>query len=844
MSTRTISQEIQYLVEQGICLIPISEKLNKDGKSRVPVIKWTGLTMPIDILDLFDLMMNNDTNTVAMVLGKPSGRLVCIDVDTKYKPGFDAVLFSDLKDFYPNLFEKFRIEKTPSGGYHIYYRIDGQEELPGCLKPASREATPEEIEEKPKGGKTRCFLEIKCQGGLSHCYPDDGYILVKDNPVPLLTQDEHNSIRALCESYNEVVKVENVRATKEMSDFYSENPYEHFNRSEDGSRILEEFGWVFLRKSGVFNYYTKPGSKEKKVSASFNIQKCLYKIFTAGTELDPKAYSPSILLAELKYGGDRKELYSYLVAKGYGKIKKAREKSIIKRSVSNGTPIPANVSEDGKKEYEEQKQKMFEKYPYGVFWKISDDGVVKISREDLYRVIDELGFRTYRGVVCRVDGYLIYEFTENEFYNELKKYISKEESSFIDICNAYEAFLQNSGKFTISRTIVLDESVIMRSSKLVSYKFYKNCYVRIDKDVIETLSYNDVTGCIWVKDIKDRNFSIIPEEVTNNSIYYDFLNNAIGMSSYLKKCVGYCAHDYRDEQGYFILASEQCENPKHGAGAGKNVFWDLFKKITTFKSTPASMIKKDNQLLQSWNGERLFCFADMPKNFDMIFFKEMIGGSGVQRKLYVNEVEIGVGDMCKMVGSTNYSVDDSDPGVARRIRMIEFTDYFTQLGDGALVKKYGKMFPMDWDEDDYLGFDNLMMVCIQEYIASNSNIEKAPLTAGGWSKQFEQKYKHLYEFIIQNIEDWVRIGRVNNEYMKKIYRTYCEDNTVRGLSAYTQNKAIEDYCLHFGIPFVHHGIVWRENGIVVRGREFGAIPEGRLSEFTEPETLDTSDIPF
>lgn len=810
----TIADEIRSLTEQGICLIPVGEKRH-EGFEKKAFIKWGDLARPFTATEVYDLIGKYNTNSVASLCGPVSGNLICIDVDSKFKPGFDAVILKDIRDFYPELYSRMRIEKSPSGGLHFLYKIGFSLEDVTKVDAAKRLSTEDELAADDKR-KTRCFIEIKGKGQLAQTYPSEGYKLIQGPEIPEFTWEEHCSLHKLCCSYNEVVKVETVKVGRDVSEFYSVNPYEDFNNSEKGRGILEAEGWTIYKENSVYTYYRRPGQESKHVSAGFNHVKKQYTIFSTSADIDAKTYPPSLLLSFLKFGDDRKKLFAYLVSEGFGKIKPECEKNIIKRRVNDGLPLPANISDEGKAQFEIEKAAYTEKYPFGTFWEINDKGTILISREDLYRIAGELGYRTHPMGLCWISGYKIWDLTENEFFNGIKSYI-KEEG--VDVFNCYENFLQNSGKFTISRLPELDRSLILRSEKLVSYKFYNNKYVKIEPKTVEFLDYKDLNKLIWERDILKRD---IRKASGLDGIWFDFLDKAIGVDDYLLCCIGYYLHSFRDENGYFVLTTEKCENPKEGAGAGKNVFWDMMKCGTTHKSTAASMIKKDNQLLQSWNGEKVFCLSDMPKNFDLIFFKDIITGNAVVRKLYKDEYTVPIEDMCKLGGSSNYSYDNTDPGVDRRVRAIEFTNYFTLLGADALKGKYGKMFPGGFDEDDYLNYDTVMIAAIQTFLNNDCKIEKLNLSVGGWRKQFEQKYSHLHELIEENIENWIEKGRISNPDLAKEYDTFCKDNSVKNkYSAPKMNAAFEEYCAHHKIYFETKNVVWKEMTLNVRGRKFG-----------------------
>jgi len=555
------------------------------------------------------------------------------------------------------------------------------------------------------------------------------------------------------------------------------------------------------------------------------------------------------LLCKEKFNSDWAACYEFLVSEGFGKLKPFVEKAEIKKALKEKRDLPANISAKGREEFEAESIRIKGKYQFGEFWIEEEEGKYEISRELICRVSSGLGFRSHKEQTVLIDGYLIKEIDDRTFFDTLKAYIDQPDN--IELLDVFEEFLQKSGKFTITRLEPLDLSIILRSTKQAAYKFYRNCYICITADDVEILSYDDLHHKIWEKSKKDRDYFL---DYNYKGLYYDFINNAIGWSGYLMRCIGFYAHDFRDEEGYMIVTTEKCEDPKDGAGYGKNVFWKLFALTTTFKSTAATMIVKNNQLLQSWNGEKIFVFSDLPRNFDLKFFKDMVTDGAVIRKLYKDEYNIDVADMSKFGASSNYSIDDSDPGVKRRTRIVEFTDFYKKNGGVGIY--HGKMFPQDWDEKDYLQYDNVIAACIQEYLLARNVIERIEMSGTGWAKKMEQNYKHLYDLIKQNIDNWVSLGKVSNKLLNDNYTAFrIESNISKALSSFSINKALEDYCEHFDIPFVHtykkpngemsDGVAWKENNCTIKGRLFGE----EAKKFLEKrgvsfEEIKEDDLPF
>ena len=810
-------EEIKKLWELGVDLIPAVKKNPKAGGA------W-GDRDKMGWMEVADKITNEGFDSVAIRMGKRSDGLIGLDIDEKYNPGFGAYFLGILRDLKPDVFEKLWLEQTPSGGFHVLWRYKGDV---GTCNLVSREATRDELLDKPKTNKY-CFVELKGNGSLCTVAPTKGYKTLRF-AINELSESEHIGILELAKSFDTVPKYEPKKKYNVDEGYYSENPFECFDKSEMASRVLDDLGWIFVKSSGSFNWYGKPKSNGKDVHATFNCKTGLYKIF--GTSVgEGKSYSPSNILCLLEFGEDKKKLYQWLVAKGYGKINPKVEENIIKKAAKSGSAIPNNVSGEGKERLKEEKVKAKEKYPYGIFWKEVEDGF-KISREALYDVARNLGFRKHGEEIIFMDGHVARKVIADFFYETMKCYI-KEDSE--ELLNCYEAFLQASGKFTISRLDAFDETMILSCEKYVSYLFYRNCYLKITSEEIEILEYKYMDKLIWEENIKNRDF--IKHDGFRKGLYWEFLNNAIGCSEYLMQCIGHYAHNYRDSEAYCVIAVESCDTGK-GGGAGKNIFWDLFSEITTCMSMTASMVKFDNNLLQSWDYQRVLHISDLTKNFDLRFLKDAVNGSISVNKKYINEYKIPISKMPKVCCSTNYSYDDSDGGVKRRTRGLEFTDFYIRRG--GVNKVHGKMFPKDWDENDYIGFDNTMVYAIQRFLLNNCEISRIESSFGAFKKQFEQKYTHLYDFIVLNLGRYCELGNVETVTFMNDYKIFCNEENINIKFQYRSsriNEALEEYCLKMGYEFVKDS-QWKDNGIRKTGKKFGKIGEIKKEEIIE-------DLPF
>lgn len=168
-----------------------------------------------------------------------------IDIDCKYDlTGNLWENFSgQIKDHNSDLFDKLVCVKTPSGGYHLIYRVEKNFSKNGKL--ANRATTAEELEITPHL-KTKVLIEIKAEGGYCLAPPSKDYVYISEKTEPsIISEDERDLILTLARGFNEVF-IDGDEAPKKIKDFddgvFIENPFQAYNKKGD---VIDE-----LKKTG------------------------------------------------------------------------------------------------------------------------------------------------------------------------------------------------------------------------------------------------------------------------------------------------------------------------------------------------------------------------------------------------------------------------------------------------------------------------------------------------------------------------------------------------------------------------------------------------------------------
>lgn len=827
--------EVKKYLEDGFSIIPVRDKPEfKNGiwkKPKSPYNLWAEYQARIITpQDLMRQMIEFDTTAIGVICGKISGNLEAIDIDVKYKAGIDGMLIKDLLEIYPELYKKIRIHRTPTTGCHFLYRVKDFNP-PGNRDLAARYATDEEQEEhrlkNPKAGKIKSlpFIQTRGEGGYVLAPPSLGYTILNNVPIQEITKHERDTLWQLCQNYNLVFKEADIyKPEKKELDYYDVSPFIDFSQRADPKETLEDLGWILLRKRPGFIWFTKPSGTSGNVHGSFDIEKKVFRSFTNEAGLDPeRRYFLSSMVIDLKFEGNKTQARKFFVDKGYGKINETIEKRISKRNAITGKPPPPNLSEEAKQGYEELKKHLDELLPFGPFWEENDEGKLEISREKLYAICTRLGYRLYTDDLYYIKGKFLYDCTEREFYDNIKAYIKIEDAElYEDVCNTYEKFIEQHGKFTISRLPILGENEIIVDTKTTCCKFFNDKWIKITKEEIEENTYENLNRYIFAKKIQGRKM-----QLGEGGRYIDYLEKCIRLKAnyeYIQNIVGYYAHDYNDEtMGYMVICTEECEDPKEGGRSGKNMFANLFAQTITYTKKGGSQTKFDEKTFQTWKGERVFAVHDLPKDFDLSFFKDISTGGFVLKKLFKNEVTVDIRDSPKLLFSTNFSFNCSDGGLAARVIPLEFNDFFKRHG-GVDTYYGGAYFPFDWNDEDWAGFDGFIVKSVQLWLKNNCKLKPKDLSKSGWNKQFEFIYGvNLTQFIEENWTRWLEKEFVSNKDFTESLNSFYIENSVpmnyRSNSPTKVNKALTDYAVHANVHFKKDHA--RSEGMVtVKGRIF------------------------
>lgn len=276
---------------------------------------------------------------IGIILGSVSGGLEMLEfegraVDEKRHEEFDDIAeASGLGDLWQRIKDGY-CEATPSGGYHLVYRVTDGPVLSNT-KLARRPSTAEELEATP-GARVQVLVETRGEGGFVITAPSHGPVHPSGDPWQLLaggpktiaeiTADERDALFTIARMLDQMPAVEAPEPTRtepaaSTADFGGVKPGDDYEQRTDWADILTPRGWQLIGQHGHTRYWKRPGKTDPGPSATTghaDDRDRLY-VFTTSTEFEAEhPYTKFGAYALLEHGGDHSAAARELRRQGYG----------------------------------------------------------------------------------------------------------------------------------------------------------------------------------------------------------------------------------------------------------------------------------------------------------------------------------------------------------------------------------------------------------------------------------------------------------------------------------------------------------------------------------------------
>lgn len=279
----------------GVACIPVHWPTDDPEKEKAPkVSSWKKFMSELPTEAQLEQWFSSDAG-IALV----AGDVQCIDVDEKYEAGLMVEFERSVRNLgLGGVWDRCLIQSTPSGGYHVVFRSEG--EPIRNLKLASKE-------------NREVLIETRGAGGYFLIEPSAGYVVQQGDfeMLPVLTEEERGDLMDVARSFNRKAPRDDLKPASSAGEL---SPGDDYDQRGDFRGLMESHGWVWTDGK----HLRRPG-KDRGISASYDVIPNRFWVFSTSTEFEnEKLYKPYMVYAMLEHGGDVKRAVGELARQGYG----------------------------------------------------------------------------------------------------------------------------------------------------------------------------------------------------------------------------------------------------------------------------------------------------------------------------------------------------------------------------------------------------------------------------------------------------------------------------------------------------------------------------------------------
>jgi hypothetical protein len=446
------------------------------------------------------------------------------------------------------------------------------------------------------------------------------------------------------------------------------------------------------------------------------------------------------------------------------------------------------------------------------FWSINQKGAISLMHHAFKEFLEENGYYKYSPegsknyVFVKVTNNLIDNTSEEEIKDFVLNYVMKNAGY-----NVYNFFADKTRFFKEDFLTMLSpvDVYFISDTKNSAYLYFKNCAVRVSDNSVETIDYIDLGGYVWKNQVIDREFSPIK---VGSCDFKSFIINIAGKDSSkirsIESTIGYLLHGFKN-LGYCpaVIINDEVitENPE--GGTGKGIFVSAISKMKSMvmldgkafsfeKSFAYQLVSADTQLIT---------FDDVRKHFDFERLFSIVTEGITLEKKNKDAIKIPFNKSPKIIITTNYAIKGKGNSFERRKWEIEFKKYYSK--DYTPEDEFGRLLFSDWDENEWLLFDNYMISNLQIYL--KDGLVKTEFGNIKTRKFIAETDHSFYEWAIDNVDYLLKPN--TRIYKQDLYNSFVADNpdfgprTKMSITMQRFYKWLNAFCLYQYGEEAHEG---------------------------------------
>jgi hypothetical protein len=160
---------------------------------------------------------------------------------------------------------------------------------------------------------------------------------------------------------------------------------------------------------------------------------------------------------------------------------------------------------------------------------------------------------------------------------------------------------------------------------------------------------------------------------------------------------------------------------------------------------------------------------DVKSGFNLDQLNNMVTDQMIVRELYRDPVRIPFVHSPRVVLASNYPMDTEAEFVRRRIRFMEFSNYFGR--NRTPLQHFGHSLFDDWTEDEWNRFYNLVFYAVRQFRKHPQGLEDNPPSEAAVLKELRSKYGYDFtEWFIAQRNSIVGMTIPRNELYEEFLR--------------------------------------------------------------------------
>lgn len=442
---------------------------------------------------------------------------------------------------------------------------------------------------------------------------------------------------------------------------------------------------------------------------------------------------------------------------------------------------------------------------------------IHIINQKLILFWESLG---YRKVLDEKGNYILVNIQRNSIVKEVKEHLLRPDirqyTGHIKRDDVWEFFLQsdNVGKkhFESFHAIEITRST---GDENTGYLYYQNVILKITKDKIEYIEYENFQGYIWEKEIIKRDFNYSEDaECVFGEFVRIIADDEPNRLKSMVSIIGYLLHSFKDptfSKSIILMDSEiDVEYDEANGGTGKSLIGKAVSQILPMLFIDGKTIKSQDKFRYSGlnSHHRIIFFDDVKKDFDFESLYPLITGDLNIEKKYKNAVVIPGTETPKLLITSNYVVKGGG-GNAEKRRKVEYevSTYFKNVL--TPLEEFGHRFFDDWDKVEWIKFDNFMVKAVQYYLKKGL-IEPQSINIDFNRLKIETSVDFI-DFMDNLMSEPSRYQKSSSSNIlvidkNKLFQEFLDTkpNTQERISSIIIKKWIDKYCDYYQIQNSHY----------------------------------------